>query len=177
MVRSNDDEAGTVTQDDGTLEDSRNEEEEDSLSDNPEIPDNVALRELSKANLRMARRTGLSSRYPRVVNSSTVDQRSAGEGNQGYSPVRRREEDRRGEENCGDGGGNRGYSPVRHLEKDRRREEGGDGGGNRGYSPVRRRGQSPSLSPTPVKQIPYPTIPSPSKTLNRLEENGDSLAN
>jgi hypothetical protein len=33
------------------------------------------------------------------------------------------------------------------------------------------------LSPTPVKQIPYPTIPSPSKTLNRLEENGDSLAN
>ena len=153
MVRSNDDEAGTVTQDDGTLEDSRNEEEEDSLSDNPEIPDNVALRELSKANLRMARRTGLLSRYPRVVNSSTVDQRSAGEGNQGYSPVRRREEDRRGEENCGDGGGNRGYSPVR------------------------RRGQSPSLSPTPVKQIPYPTIPSPSKTLNRLEENGDSLAN
>ena len=153
MVRSNDDEAGTVTQDDGTLEDSRNEEEEDSLSDNPEIPDNVALRELSKANLRMARRTGLLSRYPRVVNSSTVDQRSASEGNQGYSPVRRREEDRRGEENCGDGGGNRGYSPVR------------------------RRGQSPSLSPTPVKQIPYPTIPSPSKTLNRLEENGDSLAN
>jgi len=101
----------------------------------------------------MARRTGLLSRYPRVVNSSTVDQRSASEGNQGYSPVRRREEDRRGEENCGDGGGNRGYSPVR------------------------RRGQSPSLSPTPVKQIPYPTIPSPSKTLNRLEENGDSLAN
>ena len=31
MVRSNDDEAGTVTQDDGTLEDSRDEEEEDSL--------------------------------------------------------------------------------------------------------------------------------------------------
>ncbi len=79
MVRSNDDEAGTVTQDDGTLEDSRNEEEEDSLSDNSEIPDNVALRELSKANLRMARRTGLLPRYPRVVNSSTVDQRSAGD--------------------------------------------------------------------------------------------------
>ena len=79
MVRSNDDEAGTVTQDDGTLEDSRDKEEEDSLSDNSEIPNNVALRELSKANLRMARRTGLLPRYPRVVNSSTVDQRSAGD--------------------------------------------------------------------------------------------------
>ena len=79
MVRSNDDEAGTVTQDDGTHEDSGDEEEEDSLSDNPEIPNNVALREQSKATLRMARRSGLLSRYPREVNSSMVDQRSAGE--------------------------------------------------------------------------------------------------
>jgi hypothetical protein len=58
MVRSNDEEAGAVTQDDSTLEDGRNEEEEDSLSDNPEIPNNVALREQSKATIRMARRTG-----------------------------------------------------------------------------------------------------------------------
>ena len=79
MVRSNNDEAGTVTHDDGTLEDSRDEEDQDSLSDNSEIPNNLALREQSKATIRMARMSGLLSGYPRVVNPSTVDQRSAGE--------------------------------------------------------------------------------------------------
>lgn len=79
MVRSNDEEAGTVTQDDGTLEDSRDEEDQDSLSDGPEIPNNLALRAQSKANIRMVRRSGLLPGYPRVDNSSTADQRSAEE--------------------------------------------------------------------------------------------------
>jgi hypothetical protein len=33
------------------------------------------------------------------------------------------------------------------------------------------------LSPTPVKQILDPAIPSPSKELNLVEKSGDSIAN
>jgi hypothetical protein len=58
-----------------------------------------------------------------------------------------------------------------------RRDDRGDGGGKRGYSPVHRRGQSPPLSPSPVKDILSPTIPSPSEKLKELEESGDSIAN
>lgn len=75
MVRSNDEETGTVTQDDDTLEDGHSESEEDSLSDNPEVPNDIALRARSKANLRMARKSGLLPGYPRRVDASfTVNQ-------------------------------------------------------------------------------------------------------
>ena len=65
----------------------------------------------------------------------------------------------------------------RNDSRDRRRDDRGDGGGKRGYSPVHRRGQSPPLSPSPVKDILSPTIPSPSEKLKELEESGDSIAN
>jgi hypothetical protein len=74
MVRPDDEETGNVTQDD-TLEHSRDGSERDSLSDSSEIPSDIALRAQSKANIRMARKSGLLPGYPRrVVPSSTVNQ-------------------------------------------------------------------------------------------------------